>query len=108
MLKVTDRVRRALPGSPLALALTLLAAQPAGAQSSAGKAGAGNADDQLQEVVGVGRYEFPSADTSAPTNLPRPIEKVPQSISLVTQDFIKAADLKSLGEIAQYTPGALN
>jgi outer membrane receptor for ferric coprogen and ferric-rhodotorulic acid len=65
-------------------------------------------DTALQEVVVVGHYEFLSADTSGATNLPLPIEKVPQSISLVSADFIKAADLKTLGDIAQYTPGALN
>lgn len=63
---------------------------------------------QLQEIVVTGRYEFLSVDTSGTTNLPLPIEKVPQSISLVSSDFIKAVDLKTLGEIAEYTPGALN
>jgi outer-membrane receptor for ferric coprogen and ferric-rhodotorulic acid len=62
----------------------------------------------LQEVVITSSYEFLSADTSGTTNLPLPIEKVPQSISLISQDFIKAADLKTLGEIAEYTPGAIN
>jgi TonB-dependent siderophore receptor len=62
--------------------------------------------DALQEVIVTGRYEFLSADTSGTTNLPLPIEKVPQSISIVTEDFIKAADLKTLGDIAQFTPGA--
>jgi TonB-dependent siderophore receptor len=63
---------------------------------------------QLQEVVVTGTYKFLSVDTSGATGLPLPIEKVPQSISLVDSDFIEAADLKSLGEIAEYTPGALN
>jgi iron complex outermembrane receptor protein len=63
--------------------------------------------DQIEEVVVTGRYEFLSADTSGTTNLPVPIEKVPQSISLVSADFIKAADLKTLGDIAQFTPGAI-
>src|ERR1700760_3578222 len=79
-----------------------LSVQPVLAQSAA--AGAAT-EDQLQEVVVIGRYEFLSADTSGATNLPLAIEKVPQSISLVSEDFIKAADLKTLGEIAQYTPG---
>ena len=58
----------------------------------------------LSEVV-VSSYRFLSEDTSGATNLPLPVEKVPQAISLVSNDFIKAADLKNLGEIAQYTPG---
>ncbi len=53
-------------------------------------------------------YQFLDADTRGATNLPLPIEKVPQSISLVSSDFIKAADLKSIGDIAEYTPGATN
>ncbi len=55
----------------------------------------------------VTSYRFLDEDTSGTTNLPLPIEKVPQSISLVNVDFIKAADLKTLGEVAQYTAGAL-
>jgi TonB-dependent siderophore receptor len=65
-------------------------------------------ETELQEVVVTGTYKFLSVDTSGTTGLPLPIEKVPQSISLVDNDFIEAADLKSLGEIAEYTPGALN
>jgi TonB-dependent siderophore receptor len=62
----------------------------------------------LQEVVVTAPYQFLSADTSGTTNLPLPVEKVPQSINLVSNDFINAADLKTLGEIAEYTPGATN
>lgn len=60
------------------------------------------------EIVVTGRYQFLSADTRGATNLPLSIDQVPQSISLVSNDFIKAADLKTSGEIAQYTPGAVN
>jgi len=110
MLNVTDAVRRALVGRTFALTLATFAAQTTAlAQSTPGASGqSAAADDQPQEVVVLGRYEFLSADTSGATNLPLPIEKVPQSISLVSEDFVKAADLKSLGEIAQYTPGALD
>ena len=60
------------------------------------------------DIVVTGRYQFLSADTRGATNLPLSIDKVPQAISLVSNDFIKAADLKTSGEIAQYTPGAVN
>jgi len=63
---------------------------------------------KLEEVVVTGSYQFLSVDTSGTTNLPLPIEQVPQSISLISNDFIRAADLKTLGDIAQYTPGAIN
>jgi len=66
-----------------------------------------NSEDSTPEIV-VSTYRFLAADTSGTTNLPLPIEKVPQAISLVSNDFIKAADLKTLGEIAEYTPGAVN
>jgi outer membrane receptor for ferric coprogen and ferric-rhodotorulic acid len=62
----------------------------------------------LQEVTVTAHYEFLSADTSGTTNLPLPLEKVPQTINLVSNDFINAADLKTLGQIAEYTPGATN
>lgn len=90
--------------------LTVFAGAGFCATANAGEAAAtaANANDQLQEIVVTGHYEFLSADTSGATNLPLPIEKVPQSISLVSNDFIKAADLKTLGDIAEYTPGALN
>ena len=62
----------------------------------------------LEEVTVTGHYLFLSADTSRTTNLPLPVEKVPQSINIVSNDFINAADLKTLGEIGEYTPGATN
>jgi TonB-dependent siderophore receptor len=55
----------------------------------------------------VTAFRYLSEDTSGTTGLPLSIEKVPQSITLVNQDFLKATDAKSLGEVAQYTPGAL-
>jgi len=64
--------------------------------------------EALQEIVVTGHYQFLSVDTSGATNLPLPIEQVPQSISLVSNDFIQAADLKTLSAIAEYTPGAVN
>ncbi|WP_374524945.1 TonB-dependent siderophore receptor [Sphingopyxis sp.] len=67
-----------------------------------------------QEVAGsegdaivVSGYRYLSEDTSGTTGLPVPLEKVPQSISLVSKDFLDATDAKSLGDVAQYTPGAL-
>ena len=77
-------------------------------QSAAQAANVSSKGRDLEEVVVSGHFEFLSVDTSGATNLPLPIEKVPQSISLVSGDFIKAADLKTLGDIAEYTPGALN
>ena len=79
----------------------LLVAMPAWAATADG-----NSSHDLNEVVVTG-YRFLDEDTSGITNLPLPIEKVPQSISLVNNDFVKAADLKNMGEVAQYTPGAL-
>ena len=61
--------------------------------------------DTLGEVV-VQAYRFLDRDTSGATNLPLPIEGVPQAITLINSDFLKAADLKTMGEIAQYSPGA--
>ena len=79
-----------------------------GAEYPDAPSGSASTSGNLAEVVVTGRYEFLSADTSGTTNLPLPIEKVPQFISLVSNDFVKAADLKTLGAIAEYTPGALN
>lgn len=52
-------------------------------------------------------YRFLDADTSGITNMPLPVEKVPQSISLVNNDFTRAAAIRNMGEVAQYTPGAI-
>jgi len=62
----------------------------------------------LDEIVVTGRYQFLSVDTRGTTNLPLPIEQVPQTIDLVSADFIQVANLRTLGEIASYTPGAIN
>ncbi|WP_016745480.1 TonB-dependent siderophore receptor [Rhizorhabdus wittichii] len=64
------------------------------------------ADAAGGDIVVTG-YRYLSEDTSGTTGLPLSIESVPQSISLVNQDFLKATDIKTLGEVAQYTPGAL-
>jgi TonB-dependent siderophore receptor len=89
-------------GSWLSLCSSISFAQSAQTTTSA------SSNSDLDEVVVTGHYNFLSADTSGATNLPLSIEKVPQSISLVSADFIKASDLKTLGDIAQYTPGAAN
>src|SRR3546814_13591899 len=59
------------------------------------------------DTIVVSGYLYLSENTSGTTGLPVPIEKVPQSISLVSEDFLDATDAKSLGDVAQYTPGAL-
>ncbi|MBL8270307.1 TonB-dependent siderophore receptor [Steroidobacter sp.] len=91
------------PALPAALLLTGLSAitvsVPVWAQGA-------NEGTGLEEIVVTG-YRFLNEDTSGTTNLPLPIEKVPQSISLISNDFLKAADIKTLGEVAQYTPGAI-
>jgi iron complex outermembrane receptor protein len=84
-------------------AALLAGASAASAQDSGAAA---KDSDAVSEVVVTG-YRYLSEDTSGTTGLPLRIEEVPQAISLVNKDFIKAADLKSLGEVAQYTPGAL-
>ncbi len=62
--------------------------------------------ENLDEVTVTG-YRFLDEDTSGITNLPLPIDKIPQSISIVNNDFVGAADLKDASEIAQYTTGAM-
>jgi TonB-dependent siderophore receptor len=99
------RERRVTPGSKF-LAASILASPSALAVGADTPSAPSDASNQLQEVLITAPYEFLNADTSGTTNLPLPIEKVPQSISLVSQDFIKAADLKTIGDIADYVPGA--
>jgi len=89
------------------LALSAAIASPALAEG-APAAEAPKASGTEVEAITVTGYKFLSIDTSGTTNLPLPIEKVPQSITLVSSAFIKAANLKTLGEIAEYTAGALN
>src|SRR3546814_15443574 len=59
------------------------------------------------DTIVVSGYRYLSENTSGTTGLPVPIEKVPQSISLVSEDFLDATDARSLGDVAQYTPGDL-
>lgn len=78
-----------------------------GAQDESQESGAADRKSaEFQEVVVTGR-RFLNEDTSGATNLPIPIEKVPQSISLISGDFLAATNIKTMGEVAQYTPGAL-
>lgn len=62
--------------------------------------------NKTEDVLVVGHH-FLDADTSGITNLPLPVQKVPQSISLVNANFVRTANLHTMGEVAQYTPGAL-
>jgi iron complex outermembrane receptor protein len=77
--------------------------QPAGDTSLEGAV----SDSKEAAIVVTGR-PFLSVDTSGATNLPIPVEKVPQSISIVSEAFIKAANVKSIGDVADYTAGANN
>lgn len=114
----TDALGRLLKGSGLTFSraadgtIAIQAVASNGpVQASAGESGLDtNLTDSasLTEVVVTGKYRFLDADTSGTTGLPVPIEKVPQSISLVSQDFLKAANLSNIAEIAEYTPGAIN
>ena len=61
----------------------------------------------MEEVVVLGERQFLQADTSGVTNLPIPIEQLPQSVSLMTQDFINTADIRTLSDVAEHTPGAI-
>ncbi|WP_411338599.1 TonB-dependent siderophore receptor [Sphingopyxis sp. J-6] len=92
------RTRLRLAAGALAMQAAL-AATGAYAQE-AGESGEGDA-------IVVSGYRYLAEDTSGTTGLPVPIEKVPQSISLVSEDFMDATDVRSLGDVAQYTPGAL-
>lgn len=59
----------------------------------------------IDEIV-VSARRFLSEDTRGTTNLPLPIEDVPQAITLVSSGFIETADLRKMHDIAQYTAGA--
>ncbi|WP_380872413.1 ferrichrome-iron receptor [Sphingomonas sp. DBB INV C78] len=83
-----------------------------GMAAQAALAGTAHAQDTQPSTAADGDiivtgYRYLSEDTSGTTNLPLPVEKVPQAISLVSEDFLKAADLRTLGEVAQHTPGAI-
>lgn len=100
------RWARMLTASALAISLGLLA-NPASAQNGGAQADEPQTTETGADIVVTGAYRYLTEDTSGTTGLPLPIEEVPQAISLVSKDFLKAADLKTLGEMAQYAPGAL-
>jgi iron complex outermembrane receptor protein len=103
---------RQLSLTGLATVLTsMFAAGFAAAQEAApGQAPPANAGPSapVEEIVVTSQRQLLSAHTEGTTNLPLPIEQVPQSISLVSSDFIESADLKTLGQIASFTPGAFD
>jgi len=94
-----------------AVAPCLLFAEPALAQASTSTAAPDptatqTSADASSEIVVTG-YRYLDVNTSGITNLPLPLEKVPQSISLLNNDFVKAADIRTIADVAQYTTGAL-
>jgi len=60
----------------------------------------------LEEIV-VTSYKYLNIDTSGTTNF-HCLSRRSAVHKLVSNDFIQAADLKTLAEIAEYTPGAVN
>lgn len=82
-------------------------AQPA-TEASASTQAQETAPAAADEIVVVGARNFLSVDTSGTTGLPLPIEKVPQSISLVSQDFLQTAGLQNVGQVADYVAGAVH
>lgn len=90
-----------------AFRLLLASSIAAAAAFSPAMAAAQEAPENEGEAIVVSGFRFLNENTSGTTGLPVPIEKVPQSISLVSEDFLNATDARSLGDVAQYTPGAL-
>lgn len=88
------------------LAVGVLALQ-AGLAGAAQAQDAEPAADAGGDDIVVSGYRYLSEDTSGTTGLPLSLEKVPQSITLISEDFLEATDAKTLGDVAQYTPGAL-
>jgi iron complex outermembrane receptor protein len=91
-----------------AIALVMSAGIASGQSNPGATQAPGGSEAALSEILVSGHYQFLSANTQGTTNLPLPIEQVPQSIDLVSADFIQVANLKTLGDIASYTPGAFN
>jgi iron complex outermembrane receptor protein len=58
----------------------------------------------LPDLVVTG-HRFLDQDTSGITNLPLPVEEVPQSVDIINNSFAKAADIQNVGDLAQYTTG---
>lgn len=85
-------------------AISATDAAPKGGAKTASAAAAPRSS--VSEIV-VTSYRFLDADTTGITNLPLPIEKVPQSISIINNDFTQAANLRNMADVAQYTTGAI-
>ena len=90
-----------------AFRLLLASSIAAAAAFAPAMAAAQEAPENEGDAIVVSGIRFLNENTSGTTGLPVPIEKVPQSISLVSEDFLDATDARSLGDVAQYTPGAL-
>ena len=69
-------------------------------------AAAQQADVNLDQV-NVTSHRFLDQETSGITNLPLPIEQVPQSITIINNNFARAADIQNMADLAQYTTGAV-
>jgi catecholate siderophore receptor len=82
------------------IALSLAAAMPAFAQTA-------DTDEARQETVTViGNFLY--SDQLNALKAPTPIIDVPQSLSIITADQIRAQGFTSVGDIINYTPGVNN
>ena len=105
MSKVHREGKLSLPLASRAVVWACFASCVCSATYAAGSADA--APGAALEEVTVTGYRYLDEETNGITNLPLPVDQVPQSVSLINNDFAKAADLKNLGAIAQQTTGAL-
>lgn len=83
------------PSTPAATGTAQQPANPSAAQQS---------PVPIPDVL-ITAHPFLDQDTSGITNLPLPIEQVPQSISIINNSFAKAADIQNVADLAQYTTG---
>lgn len=64
-------------------------------------------DVGLEEIVVIGSQPefFRASDASSAARFDLPIDKTPQSISVMTEDFLRIANIDSLEDASRYVPG---
>jgi len=96
---------------PSARRNSLAAAVAAAIAGASGNAlAATDQQDGLEEVVVTGsRPEFFRAhDASSASKFDVPIQEIPQSVSVLTKDFIQTANIQSMEDASRFLPGLSN
>ncbi|HNP35534.1 MAG TPA: TonB-dependent siderophore receptor [Woeseiaceae bacterium] len=109
ILAADENARSSIQEGASASSVASGAANPTGSAAEGKKPAAQgeHSSQTLQEIVVMGRRPefFRALDASSVSKFDVPIQDIPQSVSVLTGDFIETANIQSIEDASKYVPG---